>query len=70
MLQHAKIYHRNAVAHCEGFILVVRNKDRSDAHAAQELLELDLHFLSELAIQRSERLVEQNELGFRDERAR
>ena len=58
-----------AVAHRERLLLVVRHVHERDAHLALDPLQLDLHLLAELEVERPERLVEQEHLGLVDDRA-
>ena len=62
------IQHGYPVAHGEGFVLVVGHVDEGDAHGALHVLELKLHFLAELEVERTERLVEQQHLRLVDDR--
>ena len=53
---------REAVAHRERLLLVVRDIDEGDADVADlalDALQLDLHLLAELQVERAERLVEE-----------
>ena len=59
--------HRDAVAHRQGFLLVVRDVDERDAHLALHPLQLELHLLAELEVERAKRLVEQQHLGLVDD---
>ena len=70
LLDVALVHHRDPVAHRERFLLVVRHVDERDADLALDPLELDLHLLAELQVERAERLVEQEHLGLVDDRAR
>ena len=42
---------RDAVAHREGFFLVVGHKDERDAKLRLQQLELDLHLLAQFAVE-------------------
>ena len=64
------VHHRDAVAHRERFLLVVRDVDERDADLALDALQLGLHLLAELEVERAERLVEQEHLGLVHDRAR
>ena len=55
--------------HRQRLLLVVRHEDERDADLALDLLELDLHLLAQLEVERAERLVEQQHLGAVDEGA-
>ena len=59
-----------AVGHRERFLLVVRHVHESDPDLLLDALQLDLHLLPELQIERSERLVEQQDPGLVDDRTR
>ena len=65
----AAIHHRDAVGHRQRLVLVVRDEDGGDAELAQQALELDLHRLAQLAVERGEGLVEQQQLGAHDQGA-
>ena len=67
LLDAALAEHRDAVAHRQGFFLVVRDVDERDAHLALHLLQLELHLLAELEVERAEWLVEQQHLGLVDD---
>ena len=58
----ALVHDRDAVGHGHRLLLVVRDHDEGDADVALDRLELDLHGLAELQVQRAERLVEQQHL--------
>ena len=60
---------RDAVAHAHRFFLVVGDEDERDAELALQQLQLDLHLLAQLAVERAERLVEQQHAGPVDQRA-
>ena len=70
MLDPALVHHRDAVAHHQRLVLVVGDEDRGDAEIAQQAAQLDLHGLAQLAVERAERLVEQQQRGLHDDRAR
>ena len=48
----------------------MRDVDERDADRLLDVLELDLHLLAELQVERAQRLVEQQHAGSVDERAR
>ena len=60
----------DAVAHRQRLALVVRHVDEGHAELAVQLLELDLHVLAQLLVERAERLVHQHELRLEDQRPR
>ena len=68
LLDAAVVEHRDAVAHRQRLALVVGDEDERDADVALDRLQLDLHLLAELEVERAERLVEQQHLGPVDER--
>ena len=57
------------VGHREGLALVVRHVDEGDPDLLLDPLQLDLHLLAELQVERAERLVEQQDTRIQDERA-
>src|SRR5215469_1165385 len=59
LLDPAARHHRHAVAHGKRLLLIMSDVDESDANLFLDLLQLDLHLLAQLEVQRSERLVEQ-----------
>ena len=68
LLDAALVEHRDAVAHRQRLLLVVGDEDEGDADLALHLLQLDLHLLAQLEVERAERLVEQQHLGPVDQR--
>ena len=56
--------------HRQRFGLVVRDVDEGHAQAAVQFLQLDLHVLAQLLVQRAERLVHQHQLRLEHQRAR
>ena len=60
---------RQAVAHRERLVLVVRDVDERDREILLEALQEELHLLAQLQVERAERLVEEQHLGAVDERA-
>ena len=65
----ARVHDGDAVGHRHRLLLVVRDHDEGDADVALDPLELDLHRLAQLEVERAERLVEQQHLRVHDERA-
>ena len=59
LLDPTVVEHRDAVAHRERFLLVVGDEDERDADLVLYALELDLHLLAQLQVERAERFVEQ-----------
>ena len=59
----AGLHHGDAVGEREGLALIVRHEDRGDAEPAQEQRQLELHLLAQIAVERAERLVEQQHVG-------
>ena len=73
LLDPAVVEDGEAVAHRQRLLLVVGDVDECDpdvAHGPLDALELDLHLLAKLQVERAERLVEQEHLRAVDERAR
>ena len=66
----ARRHDRDAVGHGQRLFLVVRDEDEGDAGLVLHALELDLHLLAQLVVERRQRLVEQQHLGAGRERAR
>ena len=63
------VQHHDAVGERQCLFLIVRHQDR-DAERALKLLQLDLQFLAQLAIERPRGLVEQQDVGLEDDGAR
>jgi hypothetical protein len=70
LLDAARVEHGQAVAHRQRLVLVVRDVDECDPHLALDALELALHLLAQLEIERAERLVEEQHARAVDDRAR
>ena len=70
LLEDAVVHDGDAVGHRERLLLVVRHVHERDADLALDLLQLDLHLLAQLQVERTERLVEQQHRRQVDERAR
>ena len=66
----AAVHDRDAVGHRERLLLVVRDVEERDPDLALDRLELHLHLLAQLEVERAERLVEQQHRGPVHERAR
>jgi hypothetical protein len=60
----------NLVSQVKGLLLVVRDHDGRDAHAAHNLLETRAQLLAHHRVQRAKRLIQQQQLGHRRQRAR
>ena len=58
------------VGHRERFFLVMGDEDEGDADFTLDLLELQLHFFSQIFVQRRERFIKQKHPRFIDERTR
>src|SRR5256885_158709 len=69
LLDLAVRHHGHAIAHGQGLFLVVGDVDEGDPDLFLDLFKLDLHLLPELEVERAERLVEQQDLGFVDHRS-
>src|SRR6185503_11775287 len=61
LLDQAVAHDDDHVAHRQRLLLVVGHVDERDPHLALERLELELHLLAELEVERPERLVEQED---------
>ena len=70
LLHPAVVHHRDPVGHRQRLFLVVGHVDERDAHLALDPLELDLHRLPELEVERAERLVQQEGARIVDQRPR
>ena len=70
LLDAAVVEHGEAVAHRQRLLLVVGDEDEGDPDLALDPLELELHLLAQLEVERAERLVEQQHLRLVDDRAR
>ena len=55
------------VGHCEGFFLIVCYIYKGDAEFVMHLLQLNLHFLTHLKIERTQRFVQQKNFRFIDQ---
>ena len=69
LLDLAVVEHRDAIRHRQRLALVVRHVDEGHAELAVQVLQLDLHVLAQLLVERAERLVHQHELRVEHERA-
>ena len=69
LLDPALVEDGQAVAHRERLLLVVGHVDERDPDLLLDRLELDLHLLAELEVERPERLVEEQDARSIDERA-
>ena len=65
----ALVEHGDAVGHRQRLALVVGDEDEGDAERLLQRLQLVLHLLAQLEVERAERLVEQQHLGLVDQRA-
>ena len=65
----ARVHDRDAVTHRQRFLLVVGHVDERDPDLALDALELELHDLPQLEVQRAERFVEQQRAGVVHQRA-
>ena len=70
LLDLATVHHRDPVAHRERLLLVVRHVDERSPELVLDPLQLELHVLAQLHVQRTERLVEQQRGRAVDERPR
>ena len=62
LLDAAGVEDGDAVGERQRLLLVVRDEEEGDADVALDRLELDLHLLAQLEVERAERLVEQQHL--------
>ena len=69
LLDAAVAHDGNGVAHRQRLLLVVGHQDEGDADLALQILQLDLHVAAQLAVERCQRLVEQQHRRAVDERA-
>src|SRR3954453_7977667 len=53
------VEHSGPVAHRQRLVLVVSDEDKRDAELALQALELDLHLLAQLAVECTQRLVQE-----------
>ena len=70
LFEPALVEHADAVAHRQRLVLVVRDEQERDAQTPLQRLQLALHLLAQLQVQRAQRLVEQQHLRLADQRAR
>ncbi len=70
LLDVAGAEHGDAIAQRERLVLVVGDEDERDTDAALHLLELPLHLLAQLGVERAQRFVEQQHAGTVDQRTR
>ena len=61
LLDRALVHHGDAVGHDQRLFLVVGDEDRGQAEPALQAAHLELHRLAQLAVERAERLVEQQQ---------
>ena len=57
----AIIHNENPVAHSQGFLLVVRDKDKGNAQTLLQFPQLILHVCTQLQIQSGQGLIQQND---------
>ena len=62
-------HHGDAIRHRQRLFLVMGDEDEGDAGLALQPLQLDLHFLAQLVVERRQRFVEQQDLRLRRQRA-
>ena len=70
LLDAAVGHHGHAIAHGQRLFLVVRDVDEGDPDLLLDPLQLELHLLPELQVERTKRLVEQQHLWLVDHRSR
>ena len=69
LLDLALVHHGDAVGDAHRLVLVVRHQDGGEAERALQALDLDLHVEPQVAVERGERLVEQQDRRLDGERA-
>src|SRR5215468_11549092 len=62
--------HGDAIGHRHRLGLVVRDVDHGDADLAMDALDLDLHLLAQILVERAQRLIEQKHVRIEHETAR
>ena len=70
LLDAALVHHADLVGHGEGLVLVVRHQHRGGAARLDDVAHLERQALAQVDVEVGERLVEQQQLGARRERAR
>src|SRR5439155_2329442 len=70
LLDPALAHDGDGVGHRHGLFLVMRDVDEGDPDVVLDRLQFELHLLAELQVERSERLVEEQDAGTVYERAR
>ncbi len=70
LLDLAVAEHRDPIRHGHRFGLIVGDVDHGNAHLAVDALDLDLHLLAQVLVERPQWLVEQHEVGVEDQAAR
>src|SRR5215204_679587 len=68
LLEAAFIHHDDAVGHGQGLALIMGDVDEGDVELLLERFELDLHLDAQPRVERAERLIEEDERWFDDER--
>ena len=69
LLDLARVHDHDLVAHGQGFFLVVGDEDKGNADLLLDALELALHFLAQLQVQRAEGFVQQQYVRLVHQRA-
>ena len=70
LLEAAGVHHRDLIGQHQRLGLVVRDVDERRAEVGLQLLQLDLHVLAQLQVERAERLVEQQQRRLEHQAAR
>ena len=70
LLDLALIHDDDIVGNHQRLALVVGDIDRGDAELTLDAAEFELHFFAQLAVERSQRLVEKQQVGLEHQRAR
>ena len=68
LLDLARAHHGDPVGHGQGFFLVVGHEDEGDPGFKLQPLQLDLHFLAQLQVQRRQGFIEEEDLRLRGQR--
>jgi len=64
LLHPACVHHGHAIGHGEGLLLVVGDVNEADVDFALDALQLELHHLAQLQVERAKRLVQQERRWF------
>ena len=70
LLDLARTHHDEAIGNRKRLVLIMRNEDRCQGERFLQQSDLGLHFLSKLGIEIGERLIQKQDNGLDDQRAR